>query len=48
MNNYPFNIGADPHGFLCAVKLPILLIKWLLLMSGSIHEQTPTGKQSVL
>lgn len=48
MNNYPFDIGVDPHGFLCAMKLPILLVKWLLLMCGSIHEQAPTGKQLFL
>lgn len=47
-NNYPFNIGVDPHGFLCAVTLPIFLVKWLLLMADSIHEQSATGKQLVL
>lgn len=47
MINYPFNIGADPQGFLCAVGLPIFLVKWLLVVAGSIHEQSATGKQIV-
>lgn len=41
------DIGADPQGFFCLVRLSIFLIKWLLLMTGIVDEQTVTGKQLV-
>jgi hypothetical protein len=47
MHDFLFNLGADPQGFLCVVRLPIFLVKWLLLIAGSVHEQSATGKQPV-
>lgn len=45
MRNSPLDIDTDPQGFLCAVRLSVFLVKWLLLMAGIDHEQTLTGKQ---
>lgn len=45
IRNSPLDIDADPQGILCAVRLSIFLVKWLLLMAGTDHEQTVTGKQ---
>lgn len=47
VRNCPLGIGADPKDFLCAVRLSIFLVKWLLLMTSIVHEQTATGKQLV-
>lgn len=42
------DIGTDPQDFLCAVRLSVFLVKWLLLMAYVPHEQPSTGKQLVL
>lgn len=42
------DIGADPQGFLCLVRLSRFLTKWLLLMAGIADEQIIKGKQLVL
>lgn len=48
MRDCLLDIGADPQGFLCLVRLSIFLTKWLLLMAGIVDEQTIRGKQLVL
>lgn len=47
MRDCLLDVRADPQGFLCLMRLSILLIKWLLLMAGIVDEQTVTGKQLV-
>lgn len=47
MKNCPLDIDADPQYFLCAVRLSIFLVKWLLLITNIVHEHAATGKQLV-
>lgn len=48
MRSSPSDIGTDPQDFLCAVRLSVFLVKWLLLMACVPNEQPATGKQLVL
>lgn len=45
VDKHSFNVGIDPQSFLYVTRLPIFLIKWLLLLRGSVHDHSATGKQ---